>query len=133
MATSSKVTFKLDMLKEKAAEAIDLRIAKKQEEVDSYDSPDALEQRILDWRNDQEKRLRALVDSLPDLSHVQLAGFRIHEMPKAELWERRKAEIDLRHLQTVKAQMMAKADSLVPDADGNIALTKTQLHEFFGI
>ena len=61
MASSSKVMFKLETLREKAIESINLRIAQQQLEVDSFDDDDALAQRIDAWRVRQHDKLREAV------------------------------------------------------------------------
>lgn len=133
MATSSKVQFALATLKEKALESIDFRIKQQQDIVASYDDDSVLEQRVTEWRLEQEARLSELFRSLGDIPHKQLASFKIANMPEVSTHERARAEGDLRRLESLRSQIVAKAESLVPDENGNVSLTKTQLQEFFAL
>lgn len=135
MATSSKVKFNLDTLKQKALESIDFRIAQAKQEVESHEDPSVLEERIVQWRADQEKRISDVFSRLGDgrLRDRELAEFRVHPMPELSNRERWRAEGRLRELESTRSQIVAKADSLVPDSEGNLSLTKTQLAEFFGL
>lgn len=136
MATSSKVMFNLDVLKTKALESIDLRIAQQRLEVESFDDDAALEQRVIDWRARQEERISDLFRRLSDdtgIDNHSLSKWKIDAIPEVDRWERQRAERELSSLEAKRTQIVAKSESLVPDADGNIALTKTQLSEFFGL
>lgn len=135
MATSSKVQFNLITLKTNALKSIDERIARAQTEVDSHEDPAALEQRIVDWRAEQERRISDVFSRLSDgrMRDRELAQFSVQPMPEITSRDRYRAEGKLRDLQDLRSQIVAKAESLVADADGNISLTKTQLAEFFGL
>ena len=133
MATSSKVQFKLSVLKEKALEAIDFKIAQQEVVVQSFDDDAALETRISEWRARQEERVSDLFRSLADQDNHRLAKFEIDPIPTVDRWDRQRAERDLNSLRNKRSDMLAKSESLVPDESGNIALTKTQLSEFFGL
>lgn len=134
MATSSKVQFKLETLKEQALVAIDQRLIAALAEVESYNDESLLAERIGEWRVRQIERLTALLDGIHDKSDHELAGFKIQEIPSNDdKWERKRAVSQLRELEERRAEIVAKSESLVPDADGNIALTKTQLKEFFNL
>ena len=135
MATSSKVLFNLSTLKEKALESIDERIGRVKLEIDSYEDPEAQEARIDQWRKDQEKRISDLFARLGDgrLRDRELASFAVQPMPEQTSRDRYRSEARLRDLQDLRPQIVAKADSLVADENGNISLTKTQLAEFFGL
>jgi len=135
MATSSKVKFNLKTLKEKALESIDERIGRAQTEVDSFADESAMDAMVASWRADQEKRVSDLFSRLGDgrLRDRELADFRIQPMPDISNRDRYRAEARLRDLKDTRSEIVAKADSLVADADGNISLTKTQLSEFFGL
>lgn len=135
MASSSKVLFKLETLKEKALESIDFRIAQKRLEVESYDDDAVLEQRIADWRTRQEERISDLFRKLGEggLDNHTLSKFKLDDIPKVDRWERERAETDLRGLESRRSKIVAKSESLVPDEDGNISLTKLQLREFFDL
>jgi hypothetical protein len=136
MATSSKVQFRLDTLKAKAIESIDFRIAQQRLLVESFDDDAALEQRIVDWRARQEERISDLFRRLSDdtgIDNHSLSKWKIEPIPEVDRWERQRAERDLQSLENKRTQILAKSESLVADAEGNIALTKTQLSEFFGL
>lgn len=133
MATSSKVKFRLETLKEKALESIDFRIAQQRLHVESFDDDEALEQRITEWRARQEERISDLFRSLDEADNHRLSKFKIDPIPEVDRWERQRAERDLASLENKRTQILAKSESLVPDEDGSIALTKTQLSEFFGL
>lgn len=135
MATSSKVKFNLETLKKKSLESIDFRISQAEKEVESHEDPAVLEERIVQWRADQEKRISDVFSRLGDgrLRDRELAEFRVQPMPEVSNRERWRAESRLRELQSTRSQIVAKADSLVGDDQGNISLTKTQLAEFFGL
>ena len=135
MATSSKTMFSLETLKAKALESIDERIGRAQTEVDSHEDPAALEARIDQWRKDQEKRISDLFARLGDgrMRDRELAEVKVQPMPEVSNRDRYRAESRLRELEDTRSQIVAKADSLVPDAEGKISLTKTQLAEVFGL
>lgn len=135
MATSSKVKFNLETLKVKSLESIDFRIAQAEKEVESHEDPEVLEERVVQWRADQEKRISDVFSRLGDgrLRDRELAEFRVQPMPEVSNRERWRAESRLRELQSTRSQIVAKAGSLVADSEGNISLTKTQLSEFFGL
>lgn len=135
MASSSKVMFKLETLREKALESIDFRIAQKQLEVASFEDEAALTQRIKDWRARQETRIAELFSQLGEggIGDHQLAKWKIQPIPETDRYERDRAERDLRNLEATRSRIVAKSESLVADEDGNISLTKTQLNEFFGL
>jgi hypothetical protein len=135
MATSSKVVFKLDTLREKALDSIDHRIAMAALEVESFDDDDALAERIKEWRARQEEKVSKLFARLGDggIGDHELAKFKLDAIPEVDRWERQRAERNLRELEAKRTQITAKSEALVPDEHGNIALTKTQLSEFFGL
>lgn len=135
MATSSKVKFNLETLKAKSLESIDFRIQQAETEVASYEDESALQERIRQWRANQESRISDLFNSLGEggIGDHQLSKWRIQPIPEIDRYDRNKAEGTLRRLQSTRSQIVAKADSLVPDDEGNISLTKTQLDEFFGL
>lgn len=135
MATSSKVLFNLETLKRRALESIDIRINQAQREVDSFTDEAALNDLIQQWRERQEKRISDLFRRLGDegISNAELAAFKVSDMPSFSTYELRRAQSTLSSLIAQRSQIEAKADSLVPDADGNISLTKTQLQEFFAL
>lgn len=131
MASSSKVQFKLDTLKARALETIDLRIAQKQEELDRLGSAEDQAQRTRDWRKAQEAKLRKLFRELDEMPDNVLAQFQVDKIPSVDRWDRDRVKQVLARLQVERTEIIAKAESLVPDEAGNISLTKTQLREFF--
>lgn len=133
MATSSKVVFNLETLKEKALESINQRITNAQLEVDSYEDDAEFAERVAEWRARQEARLSEIFRQLDTIDNVSLANFRLEEAPEIDKWGKARAVSKVRELENLRTQIIAKSDSLVPDADGNISLTKTQLSEFFGL
>lgn len=133
MVSSSKVMFRLDSLREKSLETINSRIETKQAEVDSFDDEAASAERVKEWRKEQEKKVKDLAKSLKDTDDYRLSRFSIDPIPEADVYERRRAIRDLESMKATRDRIVAKSDSLVPDEEGNIALTKTQLQEFFGL
>lgn len=135
MATSSKVQFKLETLQKEALKSIDDRILMKHLELESYDSEEAAEQRVKEWRARQEQRISDLFRRLGDggIDDNTLSRFCVEPIPEVTSYERDKAERDIRQLQSRRSRIIAKAQSLVPDEAGNIALTKTQLADFFDL
>lgn len=136
MATSSKVQFRLETLRDKAIESIDFRIAAQTLVVDSFDDDAALEQRVNEWRENQEAKISDLFRRLNDdtgIDNLSLSRWKLDPIPEVDRWERVRAERDLQTLLSMRSKILAKSESLVPDENGNIALTKTQLGEFFGL
>lgn len=136
MASSTKVQFNLKTLQEKALASIDERIAMATEDLELFESEQAMDARVAEWRKDQEARVADLFRRLggKDIPDEELARFKVQDMPTNDTWvERNRARQRLRKLESLKSQMAAKAGSLVPDEDGNISLTSTQLDEFFGL
>lgn len=135
MATSSKTTFRLAELQTRAVESIDRQIASQVLFVESFDDETALAQRVIAWRAAQEERVSHLFSQLggAGVSDEELADFKIAPMPTIDKWDRVRAEADLRALQNKRSKIIAKSGALTADADGNIALTATQLREFFGL
>jgi hypothetical protein len=135
MATSSKVRFNLEALRQKALESLDLRITQAKTEVDSYFDDEAMEQRLVEWRAKQEQKISVIFSQLGEggVDDYRLARFALDPIPSVDKYARRDAEQRLAHLVAKRSQVSAKAESLMPDEDGGIALTKTQLAEFFGL
>jgi hypothetical protein len=135
MATSSKVLWNLEKLRAEALTALDDRIAAKVLEVESYGNESALAERMADWRARQEVRLADLSTKLgrDGISNPELARFKIDPMPEDDGYSVRRAERELQSLQTRRGKIIAKSGALVADEDGHIALTKTQLAEFFDL
>lgn len=133
MPTSTKVKFRLDKLKETALESIDFEIAQAQEEADAYRDSSILEAQQAEWRRTQEARLSEIFSELGDIDNASLSTFRLDPLPEADPRGAQRAERKLSDLLVKRNQIIAKASSLVADEDGSLALTKTQLEEFFGL
>lgn len=135
MATSSKVRFDLDTLRRKALESLDLRIAQAQTEVDSYFDDNAMEARLVEWRQIQERKIAVIFSQLGEggVDDYRLAQFALDPIPSVDKWARRDAEQRLASLVAKRSQVEAKAESIMADEDGGVSLTKTQLAEFFGL
>lgn len=135
MATSSKVVFNLKHLQEKAQESIDSQINQKQLEVNSFEDEAALEERIREWRIQQEERVSELSRQLGEneVDNYQLSQFKLDPIPTIDRYDQSRAERDLRTLEAKRSRILAKSTSLVGDESGNISLTKTQLEEFFAL
>lgn len=140
MATSSKVMFNLSSLQAKAVEAIDLKIAMAQLEVESAESQEAFEKRIRHWREDTINQIIGMADRIreneAEVGDYALSKFRsktLKPMPEHDRYELRDAERLLSRLQQKRIDIIAKSASLVPDEKGSISLTVTQLSEFFGL
>jgi len=135
MATSSKVQFNLATLKQKALESIDFRVAQARLVVESFDDDAALSQRIDEWRVAQHDKIREALKRIDadEMDDHRLSKFKIDPIPEVDRWDRSRAEQNLRDLESRRSKIVAKGESLVGDEDGNIALTKTQLAEFFGL
>lgn len=78
MATSSKVQFNLNVLREKALESLDFRIASAELNVASYDDDEALAQRIREWRARQEEKISDIFRQLGD---GDLDDYRLSKVP----------------------------------------------------
>jgi septation ring formation regulator EzrA len=135
MAGQSKVRFKLEDLKKKALAAIDLQIHEAQEHLKSISDDDALADQRTEWRETVHHWLTALsadFDGLTDKDmRARLAMFPAYPM-RDEYAVVRQAQ-RLRILEQDRTKILAKAESLVPDEDGNISLTKTALSDYFGL
>lgn len=132
MATSSKTVFKLKTLQEKAVSAIDERIAAKVLEIENFDRLDQTAE-LGEWRNGCIAMIEGIYVRRFDCTDAELAGFHLPKKPHLDTYQRDRMEKELQTLQARRAKTMAKSGSLAPDADGNIALTKTQLSEFFDL
>lgn len=137
MATSSKVQFKLEKLREEAIQSLEDRIEAAQKAVNEFDDDSMIAAQIRLWREEQEARISDLFRRLggeEEMSDHELAQFKVHPIPgRPDPYERNNAVRDLRRLESLRSRVVAKANSLVADDEGNISLTKTQLEEFFGL
>lgn len=134
MATSSKTQFKLETLKEQSLAALDEQLRLKEEELARAQSADSHAEDLAAWRE-------RCVTELEDLYRRRLepgadtlfATYRFPKMPQRDRYQVSQLERDVERLKGRRVRIIAKAESLVPDADGNLSLTKTQLSEFFGL
>lgn len=135
MATSSKVQFKLETLKEKALEAIDFDIAESQRRLETFGDEESFKASLRKWRARQEQRISDIFRQLGDggVDDYQLSRFKLDPIPERNTYEEDRERRYLRNLQSVRNQIIAKADSLVPDEHGNVSLTATQLRDYFSL
>lgn len=136
MATSSKVKFDLNQLLGRAIETIDLRIQQAEDKVASHGDEQAFAVRMSEWRKRQEEKIRHLVSQMDngEVDDYRLSSFALDDAPRRfDKYDKRRDQDRLDHLCTRREQIRAKAGSLVPEDDGSISLTKTQLREFFDL
>ena len=136
MATSSKIRFNLDTLREQAFKAMDDQIQVLEDYLSELDQQEYhLKSRVDAWREQQSERVLSLADQLREdkVSDAELAGFKVSPVPSLDQYEARQVRGELRLARQEKRRIAAKSTSLVPSEDGTIALTKTQLREFFGL
>lgn len=130
---SAKVQFSLETLTKRALENIDHEIALKEAECAAADD---IDQHLLDvshWRTRQANRLDELAENFAIISDADLEKFRIEPAPTVDLAEIRRCARQLDALRKARENMIVKSASLVADADGNVALTRVQLREFFNL
>lgn len=135
MATSSKIMFKLAELHAKALESLDYQIGLAQAAVDNYDSDADYAARVDAWREDQKATLLALAAKVQadEVTDIELEGFKAKPKPERDRWQHQRDKANLTALLTKRSKMAAKSESLVADENGAVALTKTQLSEFFDL
>ena len=135
MATSSKVSFNVETLRARALEGIDERITVAEKEVQELGDGTAFQIELGRWREAQEARVHDLAQGMSELTNETLARFRVAPMPNDDDYRRERARAvrELRDLVATRSRILAKSEALVPNEDGSIALTKTQLAEFFDL
>ena len=137
MASSSKVVFRLETLRERATEALETKIKIANSNLAAHYDDRALAEAVAKWRAEQEKRVAELASALHEdgsaVADATLAAFSVDDMPSRDRWRERECRQRLEYLITRRAEVEAKSSALVPDADGNVHLTKTQLREFFDL
>jgi len=135
MAGQSKVRFKLEDLKEKALAAIDLQIGEAATHLTNLSDDEALADARTEWRETVHHSVTALSADFEGLTdkdlRQRLAGFPAYPMRDEYAVIRQQQR--LRLLEQDRAKILAKAESLVPDEDGTISLTKTALNDYFGL
>jgi glutamine synthetase adenylyltransferase len=127
------VTWNRDTLKEQALQVIDQQISDKEKELLSYDNAGTHADAVKEWRAKQEARISDIFRQLDTIDDQTLSLFKLAPMPRPDSYQRERLERELQSLRTKRAKIVAKADSLVVGEAGEIALTKTQLSEFFGL
>jgi hypothetical protein len=129
----SKTLFNLAELKHKSLSAVENQI----EEIRTYlaetYSPENQAMEEAEWRKRQEKRLSDLFKSLDKIPNSQLASFRLEPLPSDSEYEIRDLKRKLWDLEYRKKRILARADSIVPDNNGHVYLTPTQLKNFFDL
>lgn len=130
MATSTKVLFKLEELQRQALAAIDERIAAKEREIDLMDNSGA-NNAMTEWRARTEAQISDIFRQLDTVDDQTLAQFKLTPLPRRDNYLRDRMARELEMLKIARTRILAKSGALVPDAEGNLALTKTQLREFF--
>lgn len=131
--SSTKVRFSLESLKDRALSAIEERITAAEERASEANDRNKIRQAQLLWRERQEARLRETVEMLNETSDEDLVGFKVEPYPKFDEYEGKRALRDLDRLYEERNSIIAKAESLITDAEGNVSLTTTQLRDFFGL
>lgn len=135
MATSSKVMFNLEKLTSKALASVDERLSRAIDRRDRFNDDAAMERLVVEWRKAQEAKISELFRRLGDegITDHQLSKWKLDAIPEEDRYDRREAERDVERMKTLRSKIVAKAEALVGDEKGNIALTTTQLAEFFGL
>lgn len=133
MSSTSKVVFKLETLKAQALIAIEDRISAAEIKVSETSDRSKIRQAQLLWRERQEVLLREILDVFEDMADEDLVDFKLEPYPQFDEFMARRVKTELAVIQRERASIIAKAESLVPDSDGNISLTKNQLKDFFGL
>ncbi len=134
MATSSKLQFQLSQLVENALAYHDRQIAELEADREKMADQGEFEARVAEWREEQKKRVRKLYRSLASVNDYVLAQFEIESMPSwSSRWDQRENARQIERAKDRRERVLIKAKALVPDADGNVSLTKTQMDDFFGL
>lgn len=135
MATSSKVLFNLETLKAQALAVTDQKIAQAEERIASIEDETDIAKRIEIWRNAMHGRILELAMKIEagTIEDTEITRLYIQEFPRRSQHDMNDAKHNLNKLVNQRATILAKAESLVPDAEGNVHLTKTQLRDFFGL
>lgn len=136
MPTSTKVQFNLERLREQSLQAVEDQIANTEASLSALSDDKHFNSLVAAWREVQENRLLDLANRIRSevgVDNYELANFRLDAAPERDKYEERDLKRRLISLEDRRARIMAKSGSLVPDAEGNISLTKTQLAEFFGL
>ena len=132
---ATKVKFTLADLQARAVQVLDGRISDVQDRLAAQTDTSALEAKVAKWEAQQRARLVQLAKDmeLGLVTRDQLATFRLDPRPQRDAYTQRDAERELRTLTSDREKVLAKSSALVPDADGSISLTQTQLSDFFGL
>ena len=132
---ATKVKFTLADLQTRAVQVLDSRIKAVQDRLAAQTDTDALEAKVAEWEAQQRARLTQLAKDmeLGLVTRDRLATFRLDPRPQRDSYTQRDVERELRTLTSDREKVLAKSSALVPDADGSISLTQTQLSDFFGL
>lgn len=135
MATSSKVRFRLDTLSVEATKSLDDRIARAEQRVAAQHDPEALAHEMNAWFDAESKRVTELARHIGAGSATpsMLSQFEVSACPTVNRYEAREARANLDRLLSKRSKMLAKTAALVPDEEGCVTLTRTQLADFFDL
>src|SRR3954447_588515 len=111
MATSSKVMFQLEGLREQALAAIDKRIADKQAESDGYAADDQIAE-LGEWRNACVTAIEDIFSRRHDVPDSLLEEFRLPKRPRRDQYAKDRAARELAQLQAPRTRMVAQPGPL---------------------
>lgn len=137
MPGPTKVKFKLQDLQAKALESIDARLENAGRHFMQLTDRTKFEEDSAEWRRKAEDQIVNLAHRIStgetmsdiDLSRAALLPSR----PQHDEYAVNRARKAIENLEAERTKIVAKSESLVPDEDGNISLTKSQLADFFGL
>lgn len=137
MPGPTKVKFKLEDLKAKALESLDTRIEAAGRTYAQMLDDTAHNLEREDWRRKAEAQVIHLAHRLTTeqgITDADLARAAIlPNRPQRDEHAIVRARKALEALEAERTKVVAKSESLVPDEQGNISLTKTQLADFFSL
>lgn len=130
---AGKVSFRLEDLREVAVQAAVDRIQNKKAYIETLENDPAHEQALAEWRQRCITAIEELHDYRYGVSDEALSEWRLPPMPKPDEHLIVRAKRDLAVLHVEHDRIAAKSQSLAPDEDGNVHLTRAQMSEFFGL
>lgn len=137
MPGPTKVKFKLGDLQAKALESIDARIENAGRNFMQLTDQSAYEEQTAEWRRKAEEQIVNLAHRISTgetMSNIDLSrAALLPNRPQHDEYAVNRARKALEALEAERTKIVAKSESLVPDEDGNISLTKSQLADFFGL
>ena len=132
--TSSKLRFDRDGLRAAIEADYDRRIASAEADLREAQDPEHHAALAAEWRADAEAQISAFFRTLGTATNAQIEGFRIRSAPKLhDDYALRRLRDEPAALRSLKARSLAKVDAVRPDADGALAVTATQMSDFFGL